>query len=93
MNTTITEVIFVYTVTFVPLLGGYRRVAGVISTQYNVDMPKKTDKENEGTTALSVRLPNALLAQIDRIVTDERRTRGNVVRILLEDALKAREEK
>jgi hypothetical protein len=38
-------------------------------------------------------LPGGLgwaLDDIDKIAVDERRTRGNVVRILLEDALEAR---
>ena len=42
---------------------------------------------------VSVRLPTALLADIDRIAEQERRTRGNVIRLLLEDALKARSTK
>lgn len=39
----------------------------------------------------TVRLPNEMLSQVDRLANDERRTRGNMLRILLEDALKARE--
>ena len=39
---------------------------------------------------MSVRLPADLLAQIDELAAKERRTRGNMVRILLEDALKER---
>ena len=34
-------------------------------------------------------LSTALLAEIDRIADEERRTRANVVRILLEDGLEA----
>ena len=41
---------------------------------------------------VSVRLPATLLAEIDRLAQQERRTRGNLVRILLEDALKAKGE-
>ena len=32
---------------------------------------------------MSFRLPAALLAQIDRLANDERRTRGNAIRLLL----------
>jgi metal-responsive CopG/Arc/MetJ family transcriptional regulator len=42
---------------------------------------------------VSVRLPSLLLAQIDSLAERERRTRGNVIRLLLEDALKQRGEK
>jgi len=56
-------------------------------------MAKKPEKEQEaGSVGVSVRLPAALLADIDRIAEQERRTRGNVIRLLLEDALKAREQ-
>ena len=44
-----------------------------------------------GSVGVSVRLPANLLAEIDRIAADERRTRGNVIRIALEDWLKERE--
>jgi metal-responsive CopG/Arc/MetJ family transcriptional regulator len=54
-------------------------------------MAKKPEKEDAGSVGVSVRLPSTLLAEIDRIADQERRTRGNVVRLLLEDALKARE--
>ncbi len=57
-------------------------------------MVKKREKEQEaGSVGVSVRLPTALLADIDRIAEQERRTRGNVIRLLLEDALKARSAK
>ncbi len=39
---------------------------------------------------MSFRLPAALLAQIDRLANDERRTRGNAIRLLLEEALHQR---
>jgi hypothetical protein len=39
---------------------------------------------------VSFRLPAALLAQIDRLANDERRTRGNAIRLLLEEALRVR---
>lgn len=51
----------------------------------------KKPKE-EGSVGVSVRLPATLLAEIDRLAEQERRTRGNVIRLLLEDALKAREQ-
>jgi metal-responsive CopG/Arc/MetJ family transcriptional regulator len=55
-------------------------------------MAKKPEKEEaSGSVGVSVRLPESLLIQIDRLAEQERRTRGNMIRILLEDALKARE--
>jgi len=57
-------------------------------------MTRKEEKEQEsGSVGVSVRLPSSLLAVLDRIADEERRTRGNVIRILLEDALKIREKK
>ena len=54
-------------------------------------MPKiKREPEALG---VSVRLPAALLQEIDRLAEQERRTRGNVIRLLLEDALKQRQKK
>jgi len=56
-------------------------------------MAKKAEKQEEsGSVGVSVRLPVALLADIDRLAEQERRTRGNMLRILLEDALKGRAE-
>jgi hypothetical protein len=37
-------------------------------------------------------LPVALLAQIDKLANDERRTRGNVIRLLLDGIFATREE-
>lgn len=55
-------------------------------------MAKKPQKEQEvESVGVSVRLSATLLADIDRVAEQERRTRGNVIRLLLEDALKARE--
>ena len=49
-------------------------------------------KEPEsGSVGVSVRLPANILEEIDRIAEEERRTRGNVIRIALEDWLKSRE--
>jgi metal-responsive CopG/Arc/MetJ family transcriptional regulator len=47
-------------------------------------------KEEQGTTGISVRLPNEMLAQIDKLANEERRTRGNAIRLLLEEALQQR---
>ena len=59
---------------------------------YNRQMAKKGEREQpNGSVGVSVRLPASLLAEIDRLAEEERRTRGNVIRLLLEDALKARE--
>jgi metal-responsive CopG/Arc/MetJ family transcriptional regulator len=52
----------------------------------------KTKGEEPGTTGVSVRLPNDMLASIDRLANDERRTRGNAIRLLLEEALQVRSE-
>lgn len=49
----------------------------------------KQEPESE-SIGVSVRLPSLLLAQIDSLAERERRTRGNVIRLLLEDALKQR---
>ncbi len=51
---------------------------------------KKQDAAESGTTGVSVRLPTNMLQAIDELALTERRTRGNVIRLLLEDALKAR---
>ena len=44
----------------------------------------------ESTTGVSVRLPDEMLAQVDQLANDERRTRGNAIRLLLEEALRGR---
>jgi metal-responsive CopG/Arc/MetJ family transcriptional regulator len=51
---------------------------------------KKASDESKGTVGVSVRLPEGLLAEIDRMAADDRRTRGNMVRLLLEDAVAAK---
>jgi metal-responsive CopG/Arc/MetJ family transcriptional regulator len=53
----------------------------------------KALKQEPESVGVSVRLPSLLLAQIDTLAEQERRTRGNVIRLLLEDALKQRGEK
>lgn len=53
-------------------------------------MAKKPEKEDAGSVGISVRLPSTLLAEIDRIAEQERRTRGNAIRLLLEEALRQR---
>jgi len=50
----------------------------------------KTKSEEAGTTGVSVRLPNEMLEQVDKLANDERRTRGNAIRLLLEEALQSR---
>ena len=50
-------------------------------------------KQEPESVGVSVRLPAALLEEIDRLAEQERRTRGNVIRLLLEDALKQRQKK
>ena len=56
-------------------------------------MAKKTQSEPEATetTGLSVRVPVQLLARIDALTAAEKRTRGNMVRVLLEEALDSRD--
>jgi metal-responsive CopG/Arc/MetJ family transcriptional regulator len=49
-------------------------------------MAKGKEPESQG---VSVRLPSHLLKQIDSLAEQERRTRGNMIRLLLEDALNA----
>ena len=53
----------------------------------------KQEPQELESVGVSVRLPSLLLAQIDTLAEQERRTRGNVIRLLLEDALKQRGEK
>lgn len=47
----------------------------------------KTEAVEAGTVGCSVRLPYQMLAAIDELAHIERRTRGNVVRLLVEEAL------
>lgn len=49
--------------------------------------------EGVGTTGVSVRLPNEMLDRVDRLADEERRTRGNAIRLLLEEALEQRAQK
>ena len=56
-------------------------------------MKTKAQDQEAGTTGISVRLPNDMLAQIDRLANVERRTRGNAIRLLLEQALHQRSER
>jgi metal-responsive CopG/Arc/MetJ family transcriptional regulator len=51
------------------------------------------NKQEPESVGVSVRLPADLLEEIDRLAEEERRTRGNVIRLLLEDALKQRQKK
>ena len=53
-------------------------------------MVKPTEND---TVGISVRVPRAVVEEIDRVAETERRTRGNVVRIALEDWLAARKGK
>jgi predicted DNA-binding protein len=48
---------------------------------------KTDDSETVGT---SVRLPKELRARLEAVAAEERRTLGNVIRIALEDWLRAR---
>ena len=53
-------------------------------------MARKQEAKDPESVGVSVRLPATLLANIDRLAVEERRTRGNLIRLLLEDALKSR---
>jgi metal-responsive CopG/Arc/MetJ family transcriptional regulator len=53
-------------------------------------MARKQEAKDAESVGVSVRLPATLLANIDRLAVEERRTRGNLIRLLLEDALKSR---
>jgi predicted transcriptional regulator len=48
---------------------------------------KKQPEQERGTTSVSVRLPDELLRQIDGLARTSRRTRGQVMRLLLEAGL------
>jgi len=60
----------------------------MINSIQEADMSKQDTKDD--TVGISVRVPKVVVEEIDRIADVERRTRGNVIRILLEDALAAR---
>lgn len=62
------------------------------TNKYSVGMAKRQEKEEPvGSVGVSVRVPEEMVSQIDMLAAQERRTRGNMIRILLEDALKQRE--
>jgi metal-responsive CopG/Arc/MetJ family transcriptional regulator len=54
-------------------------------------MARKQQTKDSESVGVSVRLPATLLAEIDSLAVEERRTRGNLMRLLLEDALKSRQ--
>ena len=56
-------------------------------------MARKPEAKDPEYVGVSVRLPATLLAEIDSLAVEERRTRGNLIRLLLEDALKSRQKK
>jgi len=60
----------------------------VSGTHEAADLPRSAAKGVGGSG--HIRAAVALLAQIDRLANDERRTRGNAIRLLLEEALRAR---
>jgi metal-responsive CopG/Arc/MetJ family transcriptional regulator len=49
----------------------------------------KDKQDVDGLVGVSIRLPQSLLAEIDRMASEARRTRSNMLRLLVEDALKA----
>jgi metal-responsive CopG/Arc/MetJ family transcriptional regulator len=50
-------------------------------------MAKKTERDDRGTSSVSVRLPDKLIAQIDSRAKEEHRSRGNLIRMLLEETM------
>ena len=50
-------------------------------------MAKKTEPDDRGTSSVSVRLPDKLIAQIDSRAKEEHRSRGNLIRMLLEETM------
>ena len=56
-------------------------------------MARRNEPEDiQGSASVSIRLPKEMLDQIDRMAEEERRSRGNMIRYLLEDALQARKQ-
>ncbi len=49
-------------------------------------MAKKA-KEERGTSNVSVRLPDELISKLDTRANEEHRSRGNLIRMLLEEAM------
>ena len=64
----------------------------MVTPWYTILMAKKPEVKESESVGVSVRLPATLLAEIDRLAEQERRTRGNLIRLLLEDALKNRKQ-
>jgi Ribbon-helix-helix protein, copG family len=55
-----------------------------LTTTYDVSMAKKPE-ETRGTSSVSVRLPDDLIAWIDEQAQEERRSRGSFIKNALED--------
>jgi hypothetical protein len=64
----------------------------VLTTVYLAHMAKKSE-EPRGTSSVSVRLPDDLIAWIDEQAQQERRSRGSFIKNALEDLKKARDGK
>jgi metal-responsive CopG/Arc/MetJ family transcriptional regulator len=58
-----------------------------------VHMAKKAKKEDRGTSNVSVRLPDELISKLDTRANEEHRSRGNLIRMLLEEAMTQNEGK
>ena len=52
--------------------------------------PKASER---GTSSVSVRLPDELIDRIDSRANEEHRSRGNLIRMLLEEAMTQNEER
>jgi len=52
--------------------------------------PKASER---GTSSVSVRLPDELIERIDSRANEEHRSRGNLIRMLLEEAISQNERK
>jgi hypothetical protein len=78
------------------ILGGSRSIhGGYILLCLNMKKQQRLDSESEiakepKSVTVSFIVPVALLAQIDRLASDEHRSRGNAMRLLLEEALRQR---
>jgi hypothetical protein len=77
------------------ILGGSRSNCGYILVCSNMKKQQRFYPESEvakqpKSVTVSFIVPVALLAQIDELASDERRSRGNAMRLLLEEALRQR---
>lgn len=53
-------------------------------------MAKKAKPEDRGTSNVSVRLPDELIERLDARAKSESRSRGNLIKLLLEKAMEGK---